>query len=95
VPNLTPEFRERMEDVLDQYEKPYNPAEPVVCMDEQPCPSGGRVKSLRGGPWFLGLRGEVATPRGVAVLLITTTTPRIGAAAREVPDRKCSPRGRF
>jgi hypothetical protein len=36
VPNLTPEFRERMEDVLDQYEKPYNPAEPVVCMDEQP-----------------------------------------------------------
>ena len=25
-----------MEDVLDQYEKPYNPAEPVVCMDEQP-----------------------------------------------------------
>jgi len=25
-----------MEDVLDQYEKPHDPAEPVVCMDEQP-----------------------------------------------------------
>lgn len=25
-----------MEDVLDQYEKPHNPAEPVICMDEQP-----------------------------------------------------------
>ena len=36
VPHLTPEFRERMEDILDQYEKPYNPAEPVICMDEQP-----------------------------------------------------------
>jgi hypothetical protein len=36
VPKLTPEFRECMEDVLDQYEKPYDPAEPVVCMDEQP-----------------------------------------------------------
>jgi hypothetical protein len=36
VPKLTPEFRERMEDVLDQYEKPYDPAEPVICMDEQP-----------------------------------------------------------
>ena len=36
VPKLTPEFRERMEDVLDQYEKPYDAAEPVVCMDEQP-----------------------------------------------------------
>jgi hypothetical protein len=36
VPKLNEEFRERMEDVLDQYEKPYRPAEPVICMDEQP-----------------------------------------------------------
>jgi hypothetical protein len=25
-----------MDDVLDQYEKPYAPSEPVICMDEQP-----------------------------------------------------------
>ena len=25
-----------MEDVLDQYEKPLDPAEPVICLDEQP-----------------------------------------------------------
>ncbi len=25
-----------MEDVLDQYEKPYDPKEPVICLDEQP-----------------------------------------------------------
>ena len=36
VPKLTAEFRERMEDVLDQYEKPYDPVEPVICLDEQP-----------------------------------------------------------
>jgi hypothetical protein len=36
VPKLNEEFRERMEDVLDQYEKPHRPTEPVVCMDEQP-----------------------------------------------------------
>jgi len=36
VPKLTEEFRQRMEDVLDQYEKPYNPSEPVICLDEQP-----------------------------------------------------------
>ena len=36
VPELTDEFRERMEDILDQYEKPLNPAEPVICLDEQP-----------------------------------------------------------
>ena len=26
-----------MEDVLDVYERPYDPKRPVVCMDEQPC----------------------------------------------------------
>lgn len=26
-----------MEEVLDMYEKPYNPAQPVVCFDERPC----------------------------------------------------------
>jgi transposase len=38
IPKLTEEFRERMEDVLDQYEKPFDPAEPVICLDEQPYP---------------------------------------------------------
>ena len=36
IPKLTEEFRERMEDVLDQYEKPNDPNEPVICLDEQP-----------------------------------------------------------
>jgi hypothetical protein len=36
VPKLTDEFRERMENVLTLYERPHDPAEPVVCLDEQP-----------------------------------------------------------
>lgn len=35
IPTLTPEFIERMEDVLDLYAKPYNPKEPVLCFDEK------------------------------------------------------------
>ena len=35
VPNLTDEFIERMEEVLDVYAMPYNPAEPVLCFDEK------------------------------------------------------------
>lgn len=35
IPKLTPEFIERMEDVLDLYAKPYNPKEPVLCIDEK------------------------------------------------------------
>lgn len=26
-----------MEDVLDQYEQPYDPKHPLICMDEMPC----------------------------------------------------------
>lgn len=35
IPNLTPEFKERMEDILTLYTRPYNPLEPVVCLDEK------------------------------------------------------------
>lgn len=36
VPEINDEFIERMEDVLRVYERPYNEAEPVVCLDERP-----------------------------------------------------------
>ena len=36
IPEFTQEYAERMEDVLDLYEKPLNPKEPVVCLDEKP-----------------------------------------------------------
>jgi hypothetical protein len=36
VPALDAAYAERMEDVLALYEKPYNPAQPVVCLDEKP-----------------------------------------------------------
>lgn len=36
VPELTSEYVARMEDVLETYERPLDPAEPVVCLDEKP-----------------------------------------------------------
>lgn len=38
------DFAACMEDVLDVYELPYNPARPVVCMDEKPCQLLGEVR---------------------------------------------------
>jgi hypothetical protein len=35
-PEADAEFVANMEEVLDTYEKPYDPQQPVVCMDEQP-----------------------------------------------------------
>ena len=34
--DLTDEYLEKMEAVLEVYERPYNAAEPVVCLDEKP-----------------------------------------------------------
>lgn len=45
IPELTPEFIERMEDVLDQYKKPLNTEEPTVCLDERPVQLLAEVKS--------------------------------------------------
>jgi hypothetical protein len=36
VAELTEEYVTKMEDVLETYERPYNPKEPVVCVDEKP-----------------------------------------------------------
>lgn len=38
VTELDDEFIKRMEDLLDVYEKPYDPARPVICLDEKPVP---------------------------------------------------------
>ena len=35
-PKADAEFVAHMEEVLETYEKPYDPACPVLCMDEQP-----------------------------------------------------------
>jgi hypothetical protein len=59
VAELDRKYIERMEDVLAVYERPYQAAEPVLCLDEKPVslhadvrpeaasPSGGRAKTQR------------------------------------------------
>lgn len=36
IPSLSPTFVAKMEDVLEIYQRPLNPKEPVVCLDEKP-----------------------------------------------------------
>lgn len=35
IPKVTPQFKERMLDVLEVYERQYDPQRPVVCLDEK------------------------------------------------------------
>jgi hypothetical protein len=36
IRDITPEYKERMYDILDLYEEPYDPARPVIGLDEKP-----------------------------------------------------------
>ena len=58
VADLDDEYIAKMEDVLEVYERPYNPQEPVICVDEKPVtlhadlrpvsPGGSRTRSATG-----------------------------------------------
>lgn len=43
IPSVGPDFVWRMEDVLDLYAEPLDPARPQVCFDERPCQLVGEV----------------------------------------------------
>lgn len=45
VPELDDEYIKCMEDVLELYERPYDPAEPVVCLDERPIQLHGDARA--------------------------------------------------
>ena len=47
VAEITPEYLKKMEDVLEVYERVYNPAEPVVCLDEKPISLHDDVRPAR------------------------------------------------
>lgn len=45
IPTVTPEFIERMEDILELYAKLYDPKEPVLCFDEKSTQLLGDIRS--------------------------------------------------
>jgi len=47
IPQLDAEYVGKMEDVLKVYERPYNQAEPVVCLDEKPVSLHAEVRPSR------------------------------------------------
>jgi hypothetical protein len=47
VADLTPEYLARMEAVLALYERPWDPREPVVCLDEKPVTLRADVRAAR------------------------------------------------
>ena len=45
--DLTDQYLASMEEVLEVYERPHNPSEPVVCLDEKPVTLHADVRTAR------------------------------------------------
>src|SRR5580658_707139 len=55
VAELNEDYIRKMEDVLETYEQPYNPKQPVVCLDEKPITLHADVR-----PFFAAIPGREA-----------------------------------
>src|SRR2546428_10809683 len=67
VAELDKEYIEKMEDVLAQYEKPLDAAEPVVCIQEKPVALHGEVgPPLPAAPGRIAKRDNEYKRRGTA-----------------------------
>jgi hypothetical protein len=67
VAELDQDYIRKMEDVLAVYEKPYDPAEPVICLDEKPITLHAEARpAVRAKPGKAGKRDNEYVRHGVA-----------------------------
>lgn len=88
VPKLTDEFRMRMEDVVDLYEKPFNEKEPVICFDEK---SKQLIEDSRKGkgakPGKISIRDYEYVRKGTSNIFVAIE-PKGGKRLTEVTKRR-------
>lgn len=88
IPKLTDEFKKRMEDVIDLYEKPFDGKEPVICFDEkskqllQDSRKGKRVK-----PGKIAVRDYEYVRKGTSNIFVAIE-PKGGKRLTEVTKRR-------
>ncbi len=88
IPKLTDEFKQRMEDVLELYGKPFNEKEPVICFDEK---SKQLLEDSREGknvkPGKIAIRDYEYVRKGTANIFVSIE-PKGGKHFTEVTKRK-------
>lgn len=90
IAEMNEEYISRMEDVLDVYERPYDPQFPVICLDEKPVP----LISNKVGP--LPPRGPGETMlkdyeyvRGGSANVFCAVEPKAGVYINKVTETRC------
>ena len=87
-PEADAEFAASMEDVLDTYEKPYNSAVPVLCMDEQPVQLVKETRTPIEATLQHGKRVDYEYERAGTANIFMFTEPLAGWCEVAVRERK-------
>ena len=88
VPELTDKYIQRMEDILDLYEKDYNGKEPVICLDEKPVALFGDKRSLIPFSQGKGNRVDYEYSRNGSVNVFCAIEPLKGRYFNHVTEKK-------
>lgn len=89
IPKLNEEYIERMEDILTVYERPFDPENPVVCVDEKPVPLIGdtrdRIPEKEGSVRKI----DYEYSRNGSVNVFVAVEPKAGRYYNTVTERRC------
>ena len=89
IGELNEEYIERMEGVLDVYEKPYNKDYPVVCVDEKPVALiGDSRERLPSRPGEV-LKKDYEYQRNGSVNVFCAVEPKVGRYINTVTEKRC------
>lgn len=88
IPKVTPEFVERMLDVLEVYERPYDPQKPVVCMDEKSTQLLKETRNTIPGKPGKPSKADYEYERNGTVNLFVAVEPKAGKRTVRVTRRR-------
>ncbi len=90
IGELDAEYIEKMEDVLDVYERPYDEKYPVVCVDEKPVPlvsdTRERIQAKDSGDV---LKIDYEYERNGSVNVFCGVEPKVGRYFNTVTEKRC------
>lgn len=89
IGDLSPEYLQKMEDVLDVYERPFNAKIPVVCLDEKPVPlmADTRARIPPAGPGKV-LKKDYEYARNGSVNVFCAVEPKVGRYFNKVTETR-------
>lgn len=89
ISELDSEYVEKMEDVLSVYERPYNPSQPVVCIDEKPVPLIADTRDPIPSQPGVIRKVDYEYERNGSVNVFVGVEPKTGKYFNTVTERRC------